>query len=205
MNANASASPYLTLDMAVLSAAQRYKLFMGSVVPRPIALVSSLTEKGDTNVAPFSNFMVVSSSEKILAFSVGKDQVRDRLEKDTLANVRKTPEFVVNTVPLEFVRQVQECSEYFPPEVSEAAVTGLHLLPSVQIKTPRIAESKVQFECRLHSVQKFGESHLVFGEVLLVHVNEAIFDDYKIDFKAYAPAGRIGGRVYCALGDLIEV
>ncbi|MFM9970611.1 MAG: flavin reductase family protein [Burkholderiales bacterium] len=205
MNATVSHSSYLALELKDTTAQQRYKLFMGSVIPRPIALVSSLNEDGATNVAPFSNFMVVSSAEKVVVFSVGKEQARDRTEKDTLTNIRITREFVVNSVSLAMVRQVQQCAEFFPPEVSEATMSGLHLLPSVKVRTPRIAESKVQYECRLHSIQRFGDSHLVFGEVLLVHVLEEIFNDYKIDSKTYSPAGRIGGRVYCSLGDLIEV
>ena len=102
---------YVTLEMAGTTAAQRYKLFMGSVIPRPIAFVTTETPGGDINLAPFSNFMVVSSAEKILVFSVGKDQERDRVEKDTLANARRTGEFVVNTVPYGLVRQVQKCAE----------------------------------------------------------------------------------------------
>ena len=196
---------YVTLEMANTTAAQRYKLFMGSVIPRPIAFVTTHTPGGDINLAPFSNFMVVSSAEKILVFSVGKDRDNDRVEKDTLANAKRTGEFVINTVPYALVRQVQQCAEYFPPEVSEVTVTGLTLLPSQRIAVPRIAESKVQFECKLHKIERYGESHLVFGEVLLVHVRKEVFDDFKIRFEPYSPAGRLGGRVYCSLGDVVEV
>lgn len=196
---------YLSLDMAGTSAAQRYKLFMGSVIPRPIALVTTNAPGGGVNAAPFSNFMVVSAAEKLLVFSVGKDRENGRAEKDTLANARRTGEFVINTVPWALVRQVQQCAEYFPPEVSEVAMTGLSLLPSQRVAVPRIAESKVQFECTLHRIERFGDAHLVFGDVQLVHVRKELFDDYRIGLQAYAAAGRLGGRVYCSLTDVIEV
>jgi flavin reductase (DIM6/NTAB) family NADH-FMN oxidoreductase RutF len=196
---------YLSLEVASTTPAQRYKLYMGSVIPRPIAFVTTQTAAGEVNVAPFSNFMVVSSAENLLVFSVGKDRDNGRSEKDTLSNARQAGEFVVNTVPFSLVRQVQQCAEYFPPHVSEVTVAGLTLLPSKHVAVPRIAESKVQFECRLHKIERFGDSHLVFGEVLLAHVRKEVFDDYKIRLEAYAPAGRIGGRVYCSLGDLVEV
>jgi flavin reductase (DIM6/NTAB) family NADH-FMN oxidoreductase RutF len=196
---------YVSVEVAGATPAQRYKLYMGSVVPRPIAFVTTQTQAGDINVAPFSNFMVASSAENLLVFSVGKDRENGRSEKDTLANARRAGEFVVNTVPFALVRQVQQCAEFFPPDVSEVSVAGLTLLPSQHVAVPRIAESKVQFECKVHKIERFGDSHLVFGEVLLAHVCKEVFDDYKIKLEAYAPAGRIGGRVYCALGDLVEV
>jgi flavin reductase (DIM6/NTAB) family NADH-FMN oxidoreductase RutF len=204
MNAAIPGAAYLSFDMNALSAPQRYKLFMGSVIPRPIALVSTLSGDGHVNAAPFSNFMVVSSAAGILAFACAYEK-EDRAEKDTLVNVRARGEFVVNTVPVSLVQQVQQCAESFPPEVSEVEIAGLHLLPSTQIATPRIAESKVQFECRLDNMQLYGETQLIFGKVLAMHVREEIFDDYRIRCAPYAPAGRLGGRVYCSLGELIEV
>lgn len=200
-----SSEDYLSLEMAGTSPAQRYKLFMGCVIPRPIALVTSRTPGGTVNAAPFSNFMVVSAAEKLLVFSVGKDRETGRAEKDTLANVRRSGEFVINTVPYTLVRQVQQCAEYFPPEVSEVAQTGLSLLPSQYVDVPRIAESKVQFECTLHKIERFGDAHLVFGDVQLVHVRKELFDDYRIAWDGYAAAGRLGGRVYCSVTDVTEV
>jgi flavin reductase (DIM6/NTAB) family NADH-FMN oxidoreductase RutF len=184
---------------------QRYKLFMGSVIPRPIAFVSSISENGKINVAPFSNFMVISAGASLLAFSVGSEaSVNDR-EKDTLRNVRANGEFVINTVPAALAAQVQTCSETFPPGISEAEATGLTLIASERIRTPRVAETRVQFECRLHSIVPFGGPHLVVGQVLLMHAKQGLVEDYKIDPERYEPLGRIGGRTYCRLGPLIHV
>jgi flavin reductase (DIM6/NTAB) family NADH-FMN oxidoreductase RutF len=184
---------------------QRYKLFMGSVIPRPIAFVCSVNENGKTNVAPFSNFMVISAGASLLAFSVGSEAAAGDREKDTLRNVRANGEFVINTVPEALAAQVQTCSENFPPDVSEVEVAGLTLIPSSRIRTPRIAETRIQFECKLHSIVPFGGPHLIVGQVLLMHAERGLVTDYKIDPRRYGPLGRIGGRTYCRLGELIDV
>jgi len=201
----AAAGNFESLAPAQASGAQRYKLFMGSVIPRPIAFVCTLNADGKVNVAPFSNFMVVSSSESLLAFSVGPDSSEAPREKDTLRNARAAGEFVVNTVPVALAGTVQKCSQNFPPDVSEVEAAGLTLIPSEKIKTPRIAETRIQFECRLHSILPFGDAHLVVGQVLLMHAQRGLVRDFKIDPGEYTPLGRIGGRTYCGLGELIHV
>ena len=118
---------------------------------------------------------------------------------------RERGEYVINTVPESLAQTVQQCSQNFPPEVSEAEATGLHLLPSEKIATPRIAETKVQYECRLHQILRFGDAHLIVGKVVLMHARRGLIRDYKIDPSEYTPLGRIGGRTYCTLGKLIHV
>ena len=122
-----------------------------------------------------------------------------------MRNARANGEFVVNTVPVALAERVQKCSQNFPPGVSEVEEAGLTLIPSVKIATPRIAETRVQFECRLHSILPFGDANLVIGQVLLVHARRGLVRDYKIDPGEYTPLGRIGGRTYCSLGNLIHV
>ncbi len=201
MSGSASFDAFIPADVA---GPHRYKLFMGSVIPRPIAFVCSLNDAGKTNVAPFSNFMVVSASASLLAFSVGSEASAGDREKDTLHNVRQRGEFVINTVPVHLASQVQQCSETYPPETSEAEITGLTLIPSEKIATPRVAETRIQFECRVHSIVPFGGPHLIVGQVLLMHAERGLVKDYKIDPLEYAPLGRIGGRTYCRLGELIQ-
>jgi flavin reductase (DIM6/NTAB) family NADH-FMN oxidoreductase RutF len=194
-----------SLDPSAANGAERYKLFMGSVIPRPIAFVCTRNAHGKINVAPFSNFMVVSSSESLLAFSVGPESSDSPREKDTLRNARANGEFVINTVPMALAEKVQKCSQSFPPDVSEVEEVGLTLIPSVKINTPRIAETRVQFECQLHSILPFGDANLVIGRVVLMHAEQGLVRDYKIDPGKYTPLGRIGGRTYCGLGELIHV
>jgi len=200
------ASPFLSYDMTALTLADGYKLFMGSVIPRPVAFVSSLNAAGETNLAPFSNFMVISSVDGFVAFSVGNEGAgKESRYKDTQVNVRREGEFVINLATSAMAQTVQQCSETYPPEVSEAVETGLTLIPSSLVKTPRIAECMVQFECRLHDMQTFGRTNLVIGKVVQVHVRADIVTDYKIDPRKYSPLGRIGGRRYVELGKFIDV
>lgn len=193
------------IDPARAAGPDRYKLFMGSIVPRPIAFVSSLNDQGKVNLAPFSNFMAVSAAASLVAFSVGSEARPGEREKDTLHNVRAHGEFVINLASTDLAAQVQLCSGNYPPEVSEAEEAGLALVPSVTIATPRVAATRIQFECRLERIVDFDGPGLVVGKVLLVHAEEGLIRDYKIDPLRYAPLARLGGRTYATLGDLIHV
>lgn len=188
-------------DLSGLDFAGRYRLLNGSVIPRPIAFVSTLNEDGTLNAAPFSAFMIASVEAGLLAFSVGPSE----LPKGTLQNVMRNEEYVINTVPLALAREVQMCGEDRAPGISKLARASLHGLASTRIRTPRIAETKVQFECALHAIIPFGESRMVVGEVLIMHARAGLVRDGKIDVREYAPLGRIAGRTYCAVTDLISV
>jgi flavin reductase (DIM6/NTAB) family NADH-FMN oxidoreductase RutF len=180
----------------------RYRILSGSVIPRPIAFVSTLNADGIVNVAPFSSFMIASVEAGYLAFSVGPSPSKP---KETLVNIRRTRQFVINTVSENLASQVQLCGDEHPAHVSKVEIAGLRLMPSEKIDAPRIVEAKVQFECRLHRVIRFGDSHMVVGLVLLIHVQDGIMVDGKIDPLRYAALGRIAGRNYCRMGEIISV
>jgi flavin reductase (DIM6/NTAB) family NADH-FMN oxidoreductase RutF len=182
--------------------ADRYKIFTGAVVPRPIAFVSSLNDDGTVNAAPFSSFMIASVEAGYLAFSVGPSAVE---EKETLRNVRRIGEFVINTVSEGLAEQVQLCGEQHPPKTRKVDLARLQLVPSECINTPRIADTNIQFECRLHTILRFGDSHMIVGEVLLMHAKAGLVKNGKIDPLEYAPLGRIAGRNYCSVRDIISV
>ena len=181
----------------------RYKLFTGTVIPRPIALVTTLGAHGQVNAAPFSQFIIVAVDPGLLGISIGPDP---RGHKDTLVNIRREREFVINTVPGTLAGVVQRCGEDMPPEVSEIDATGLALLPSAQVRAPRIAQSRVQFECRLERILEVGNgpNHFIIGEVLLVHIESGLHEDCRVDARRLDPLARIGGRNYSTLGDIIE-
>lgn len=185
-----------------LDFAQRYKLLSASVIPRPIALVSTMGAAGNVNLAPFSSYMIASVEEGFLCFSVGPDP---RGTKDTLRNVRRTREFVINSVSEAMAVQVQDCAEEFAPHVSEAEAVGFELLPSLEVEPPRVKMANLHFECRLHRIIRFGESHLVVGRIVKCHARAGLVRNYKIDPKELAPLGRIAGRNYCLLGDILKV
>jgi flavin reductase (DIM6/NTAB) family NADH-FMN oxidoreductase RutF len=189
------------LDLSGLSFDERYRLLNGSVIPRPIAFVSTLNEDGTLNAAPFSSFMIASVEAGYLAFSVGPS---DR-PKGTLENIERNKEFVINTVPEELAHQVQICGEVQESGISKMERAGLHVTPSEKVATPRIAESKVHFECRLHTILSFSKSRMVVGEILLMHALEGVVRNGKIDPLHYGPLGRIAGRNYCSIRNIISV
>lgn len=195
---------YERFELGGLGYADRYKLLTGAVIPRPIAWVGSLNEGGKLNLAPFSQFVIVAVSPGLLGFSIGP---RAEGDKDTLLNIQRTGEFVINTVRDDMGVPVQESSREFGPEVSEAEELGLTLLPSEKIAVPRIAEANIHFECRTHQILVLGTApnHFVIGEIVAMHVREGMVSQYKIDPKLHAPLARIGGRNYVRFGEILGV
>jgi flavin reductase (DIM6/NTAB) family NADH-FMN oxidoreductase RutF len=187
------------IDPARLEGREPYFLITSLVVPRPIAWVSSLSADGVPNVAPHSYFNVISSNPWILHFtSTG--------EKDTLRNVRATGEFVVNVVSRELVEEMNFTSADFPPGESEFAWAGLDTAPSVRVTPPRVARARVAFECRVNDVVSKGNGHMVFGDVLLAHVDEDLLAEGRVDPHLLRPVGRLGGALYTdASGDVFKL
>ncbi len=181
-----------------------YKLMIGAIVPRPIAFVSSLAADGVGNLAPFSFFTVASANPPVVCFC---PMVRgsDGAYKDTLRNVEATREFVVNIVSEDFARQMNACSAEFPPEVNEFEVSGLTPVKSDLVTPPRVAESRFQMECRLvqvvHVSPKPLGGSIVIGEVLRFHVDDALFDNFRIDPDKLRAIGRMGGPLYARTTD----
>jgi flavin reductase (DIM6/NTAB) family NADH-FMN oxidoreductase RutF len=201
LSANSVATPYERIYLEGKTFDARYKLLNGAVIPRPIAFVTTLNEDGSVNAAPFSSFMIASVEEGLLAFSVGPS---DR-PKATLLNIQRSRNYVINTVPEELARQVQLCGEAQPSGVDRFQLSGLTTVASEHVEAPRVAESKIQFECRLHSILNFGQSHMVVGVIELMHAQAGIVRDGKIDPVNYDPLGRIAGRNYCTVRGLISV
>jgi flavin reductase (DIM6/NTAB) family NADH-FMN oxidoreductase RutF len=185
-----------------------YKLMIGMIVPRPIAFVSSVDSAGIRNLAPFSYFTACSSNPPVVCFCIS---VRSgpRPHKDTLNNIEATGEFVVNIVSEEIAEQMNRTSAEVSPEVDEFVLSGLTAVASDLVKPPRVAESKVQMECRLHQVvrvsDKPGGGILVLGEVLRFHVHEAIIDGNKIDPDKLNAIGRMGGPTYVRTHDRFDL
>jgi len=197
-----------TLDPAQIAPSDIYKLMIGMIVPRPIAFVSTVDAAGIRNLAPFSYFTACSSNPPVVCFCAS---VRSgpRPYKDTLSNIEATGEFVVNIVSEEIAEQMNLTSADVAPEVDEFKLSGLTPVASDLVKPPRVAESKVQMECRLHQIvrvsDKPGGGILVLGEVLRFHVIESIIDGYKIDPDKLNAIGRIGGPSYVRTRDHFEM
>jgi flavin reductase (DIM6/NTAB) family NADH-FMN oxidoreductase RutF len=183
------------------------RVLTGVVVPRPIAFVSSISADGIANLAPFSFFNAVSYSPPTIVFSAARHA--GWKEKDTLANIEATGEFVVNIVSEEIAEAMNSTAAEYPADVDEFEIAGLTALPSDRIKSPRVAESPVSMECRLNQVVEIGEgdnSHgLVIAEVVLLHIRDDVINGHRIDQQKLKPVGRLAGSMYCSTLDTYEM
>jgi flavin reductase (DIM6/NTAB) family NADH-FMN oxidoreductase RutF len=185
-----------------------YKFMVGVIVPRPIAFVSSVDANGVRNLAPFSYFTGCSTNPPVVCFC-SAIRTGPRPHKDTLTNIEATGEFVVNIVSEEIAEQMNKTAAEVPPEVDEFVLSGLTPVASDLVKPPRVAESKVQMECRLRQLvrvsEKPGGGILVLGDVLRFHVLDSLLDGYKIDPDKLKAIGRMGGPTYVRTHDQFEM
>lgn len=177
-----------------------FDLLLGGIGPRPIALVSTISENGIVNLSPFSFFNCFGSNPPIIAFSPSR-RLRDASVKDTFNNLRAVGECVVQSVTYAMVQQVSLASTEYPPEVDEFAKSGLTPVPSVMVKPPRVAQSPFQMECRVQQIIELGgknaSGNLIICEVLLLHVAEDIMENGTISPKRIDLVARMGGDFYC--------
>jgi flavin reductase (DIM6/NTAB) family NADH-FMN oxidoreductase RutF len=180
-----------------------YKLLTGSVVPRPIAWVTTISPEGLVNAAPFSAFTFVCNNPPMLLINVGRV---DRL-KDTARNILATGCFVVNVAVREHIEAMNASSAPYPAQMSETDALGIALAPSTLVQAPRIAGSPVNMECRFERVLDFGDegSQSLIGRVVMWHIDDALYQDGKIDQQGLNPVGRLGGAVYASLGELLPM
>ena len=198
----------MIIDPASAAPTEVYKVMIGAIVPRPIAFVSTVSPEGIRNLAPFSFFTGISANPPVICFS---PMVRgaDGARKDTLQNIERTREFVVNVVSEEFVRQMNICSTEFPPEIDEFEASGLTPIPSDVVKPPRVKESHINMECTLVEIVNVSPKPLggsiVLGEVVRFHVDDALIDNYRIDPDKLHAVGRMGGPSYTRTADRFDL
>ena len=188
-----------------LSHSELYGILLNSVAPRPIAWVSTISASGELNLAPFSFFNAVCVDPPLLAFAPGlraprQPEVGHGEAKDTLRNVRETREFVVNIVTYELAEEMNLTSGEYEESVNEFEVAKVTPAPSKIVRPPRVAESPVSIECRLHQILDFSpaptSSSLVIGQVVSIHMNDAHIKDGKLDRNSLDLVGRMGGIQY---------
>jgi flavin reductase (DIM6/NTAB) family NADH-FMN oxidoreductase RutF len=202
----------LIVDPSAASHLDVYKLMIGSIVPRPIALVSTRSEQGISNLAPFSFFTGVSANPPVICFCpIRRTSPEPRPDpyKDTLRNITRTREFVVNVVSEEIGEKMNITSGEYPPEVDEFEVAGFTAIPSEVVKPARVAESHVQMECRLYLALEVsalpGGGNLVLGEVVRFHVADHLVDNFRIDPDKLGAIGRMGGNSYSRTRDRFDM
>jgi len=190
----------LSLDPKELSVGKLHSYLLGAIAPRPIAFASTIDEDGNPNLSPFSFFNVFGANPPMLVFSPARS-VRDNKTKHTLDNAEETREVVINVVNYDIVQQMSLSSTMYPKGVNEFEKAGFTMLPSDKVKPFRVAESPVQFECKVTDIiytgTEGGAGNLIVCEVVKLHINEAVLaedgsiDQHKIDLVA-----RAGGSYY---------
>jgi flavin reductase (DIM6/NTAB) family NADH-FMN oxidoreductase RutF len=186
------------LILEKLPAIERYKLLIGLVIPRPIAWVSTWSESGVANCAPFSFFNVISEEPPLCILSFNRRS--DGAMKHTLKNIRRSGEFVVNLADEGTANAMHLSSAEIPEAESEFTRCGLTAVPARLVKHPRIGEAAASLECRVERRIEFGpEREMVVGEILLVHAREGIIDPItkRISEELYRPVGRLFANRYC--------
>lgn len=196
-----------SIDFRDIDAKTRYKLLVGTVVPRPIAFVTSVNRQGVVNAAPFSFFNAVCNDPPAVAVSVN-DSAPGK-EKDTARNIREAGEFVVNLVDETLAPAMNLCEVEFGPDVSELEMAGLSPSASVQVKPPRIAEAPFAMECRLLQRVSLAPGRNIFiAEVLHMHFRDDLFDEennYVLAEKAGIVARMHGPGAYARTTDLFDM
>ncbi len=172
-----------------------FRLVLGLVVPRPIGWVSTVSEEGVYNLAPFSFFNAVNDEPPVFMLSIGDRD--DGTLKDTVKNILDTKEFVINIVTQELFKSMLVSAEEFPPQVDEFKKAGLTPVEGKTVKAPYIKEAKACFECKLYKHEKVYDMHLILGEALLIRVSDEVSDlEGRIDYDKLRPIGRMAGSYY---------
>lgn len=192
----------MNFDISQLAPRDAYKLLTGLVVPRPIALVTTLGENDVVNAAPFSFFNMMGSDPPLVVFAPGSGSPH------TADNIRRHQEFVVHIVNEEIADGMNICATDFPEGVSEIEAAGFTLESSTRTRVPRIAQAPAALECREHSTLEIGRNRMIIGEVLHVYVRDDLVNErLHIDLDRMKIIGRMagGGGGYCRTNDRFEI
>ncbi len=195
----------MQFDPNSISQSALYKLLTGTIIPRPIGWISSISASGINNLAPFSFFNAVGEDPPHVMFSTVRTGNKN---KDTLNNVLETGQFVVNLVTEDVVEKMNTTAETLDPNIDEFAYAGLTPIPCSKVKPMRVLESKVSFECELvhhYSLEnhKNGGATIIIGKVVMFHVDDEIVDEnHRINLEKYNPVARLAGSNYATLGKI---
>lgn len=191
----------MDIDFATLTEYQRYKLMASLIVPRPIALVTTVNEQGVVNAAPFSMFNMLGEEPPIVMISINR--LKDGALKDTAANIVRSGEFVVHLSDEAMAAKMHRCGERLPPDVSELAVVGLHAAPCKRVQPARIVEAPVAFECTLWETLETASRQIFIGQVHWLHARDGLIDTeaWRVHLQDYFPVGRFGASFYVGTRD----
>ena len=198
----------MKIDPEDLSRRDTHELIMSAVAPRPIALVSTIGEDGVFNLAPFSCFGTLAFKPALVYIQFS--WTRDGRKKDTVRNIEFSKDFMVNVVTESLAEAMNKSSTEYPSDVDEFNEVGLTPVKADRVKSPMVAESPVNMECKLVQIMQFGESPLgsqvAIGQVVLVHVKDELWSGEYIEPSRLKAIARIGGRdSYCRTRDIFKM
>ncbi len=196
----------MQIDPAGLPRQDVYKLLIGSVVPRPIAWVSSIDAAGVPNLAPFSYFNIACVAPPMLLFCPQRRP--DGSPKDTLRNVTETGEFVLHIVNEALVEAMNRTAAEFPPGMSEFEEARIARAPGERVRPPRVVAAPVAFECRVEQIVRLGDAagaDVVIGRVLLIHIADEVYRDGYVILDALRPIARLAGSDYARVTDTFSL
>ncbi|CDR27032.1 flavin reductase family protein [Staphylococcus schweitzeri] len=196
-----------TFDAQSLTARENYKLLIGSIIPRPIAFVTTLNQDASVNAAPFSFFNIVNNQPPMIAIAVQRTGGK---RKDTALNIERTGDFVVHITDEDNVQDINETAALLAYGDSELSRTELSLVTSTTIKTPGIKDAKMRFECKLSQMILLGDAldgaDLIIGEIVTYHIDKSIYEgDFKINPHALQAVSRLAGNDYAKLGETFTI
>lgn len=197
----------LAIDPGTNTERENYKLLIGSIVPRPIAFVTSLSEDGVLNGAPFSYFTIVSSNPPMISLAIQRSGGN---QKDTARNIQTKQEFVVHIVDEENVEMVNQTAASLPPDESEVELAQMTRVDSSKISVPGVKQAKIRMECILEHSLQLGDNEqpscdLLIGKVVQFHVADDLYEDGRIDVNGLAAVSRLAGANYAKIGEVFAI
>ncbi|ANC76085.1 flavin reductase family protein [Fictibacillus phosphorivorans] len=197
-----------SIDPQDLSVKENYKFLTGSIIPRPIAFVTTLSSEGVLNAAPFSYFNALTSNPPLIAISIGR---KDGIQKDTSRNAEELGEFVVHIPDETYIEAVNQTAANLESDQSEVELANLTKAESVKVGVPGIAESKIRMECVVEQIIPLGGSpekpatDLLIGRVVHYHISDELYQNGRIDAEKLKPVGRLAGSNYVKLGETFSL
>ncbi|MCM3115682.1 flavin reductase family protein [Neobacillus sp. MER 74] len=197
----------LSIDPVSMSERENYKFLIGSIIPRPIAFVTTISKDGVLNGAPFSYFNIVSSNPPMISLSIQRSAGR---QKDTARNIIESKEFVIHIVDEGNVEKVNKTASNLPPDQSEIELANLTPIESLIISVPGVKEAKIRMECTLeHSLELGGSDtpgcDFIIGKIVQFHVDNDIYENGRIDPRGLAAVSRLAGNNYARIGEIFEI
>jgi flavin reductase (DIM6/NTAB) family NADH-FMN oxidoreductase RutF len=197
----------LSIDPSEKTERENYKFLIGSIIPRPIAFVTTKSKDGTINGAPFSYFNIVSANPPLISLSVQRSNGK---QKDTARNIKEIKEFVVHIVDQQNVEKVNQTAANLPPDQSEVELANLTLVNSKKISVPGVEEAKIRFECKLEQFLELGRKDspscdLIIGEIVQFHIEDEIYENGRIDPVGLAAVSRLAGNEYANIGEIFTI